>query len=467
MSDGPLTHLFDRTIHVLAKITGREISITDLHVRISFSQAQPSEILGEITGNYSQAQQLESLGFQDGLIFEGIVCPNPICAISSNKVSLSSIGKRIFASKDNNKFYDRIATIAFDEIYISEKINTQQSRASHFYLAGPKSAWPVSCIRNKNFDGTIEVSLRNAELLLGELNNINVKVLPTYRYQDLSGSESEIIKEILVIDVTEISPQNLSREEFVLQSKELVDDLCLLASFLSRSWIDWYRYNSVFSASEYVDFVRRIRSLPEVSIRPFELLVPAIKRGEFLSKALSKFRELKRKGQDLTLCMTLFISGCAEDKISARFIQLYLCLEKLVAIFVKEGTTIINNDLFDELLIRLEDLVKETIQETSKGLIFLGKLKNINNVPLAIRLERLLTMYEVEWTNLYPPETTKMSFTKTRNALFHTPRQLDPEFLLRESERLRILLEQLILSILSCREMYNPSSLQFVQTERQ
>lgn len=86
------------------------------------------------------------------------------------------------------------------------------------------------------------------------------------------------------------------------------------------------------------------------------------------------------------------------------------------------------------------------------------KIPELGRPPLWSVLRKLLDHYGVPWKDVYPPETEKPTFISVRNKLLHTAESVDLPTLFYETDRLQVVLERLLLSLLNWDDAFGAAS---------
>ena len=224
------------------------------------------------------------------------------------------------------------------------------------------------------------------------------------------------------------SEEELSDEKLVEDAEVLANDATLLMSFARRHWISWYQYT--FSTPRSV-CRHRIESSRDVSNQRDRIWDSPVglKASEFLRVCLPRYREHRENGRDLHLPIAHSIPEAGRRYVEERFAQAFWGLEKLVAVLAERN--------------------KSGPAATQR-----------EEEALSVKLQRLCDSLGVTWRDLYPANDKRKSpkFIETRNKVFHSHRSVNSDLVWRETRRVSLLFERLVLRTLGWSELDNTTS---------
>ena len=135
--------------------------------------------------------------------------------------------------------------------------------------------------------------------------------------------------------------------------------------------------------------------------------------------------------------------------VEERFASAFWGLEKLVAVLVKPNRP-------SQSSTRKRETMADRLQRLCNNLCMVKHPKH-EHETMADRLQRLCDSLGVTWRDLYPAnrkaETPK--FIDTRNKIFHSHRSVDSDLVWRETHRVSMLFERLVLKTLGWSNMEN------------
>ena len=151
-----------------------------------------------------------------------------------------------------------------------------------------------------------------------------------------------------------------------------------------------------------------------------------MKAAEFLRVCLPRFQERRANGEDLRLPIVYGVPKAGSRSVEERFTPAYWALEKLIAVLVNREN-------------RAQMLRRKKALEGEKSRLNIGD-----------QLQWLCESLDVTWRDLYPAKyvSTRSRFIKTRNKIFHSKTPIDGGVVFRETRRMSLLFERLILKAL-------------------
>ena len=262
-----------------------------------------------------------------------------------------------------------------------------------------------------------------------------------------------------------VSEDELTDDTLIARAKALADDATLLMSFARRQWIAWYQYAFWTPRSVYR---HRIESSRDTSgqNRPIWDSPVGLRAAEFLETCFPRFREQRDTGSDLRLPITYAIPNGGFRYVEERFASAFWALEKLIELFVKREyrDRILNRSDFRRLSRDIKRVCKEVqIPDGPWGGASAGrrmiqdKVPELNRPPIGQQLQWLCDLLEVTWRDLYPANYNSPTprFIKTRNEIFHSNTSVDSDVVWRETHRVSLLFERLVLRALGWSDIEN------------
>lgn len=214
----------------------------------------------------------------------------------------------------------------------------------------------------------------------------------------------------------------LSDEQVIEDTKVLANDVTLLMSFALRHWISWYYYT--FSTPRFVCRHRIVssRDVGNRSDRMWDSPV-GLKSPEILRVCLPRYQKHRENGRDLRLPITHSIPEAGRRYVEERFARAFWGLEKLVAVLAERNEP--------------------------------GTAATRRGEALSAKLQRLCDSLGVTWRDLYPANDKRKTpkFIETRNKVFHSHRSVNSDLVWRETRRVSLLFERLVLRTLGWSEL--------------
>ena len=447
-------------------LTQGEIVLSDQHFVVTHSTRQPSLIRGRILGDESQnvLDRLLALMHQPdiygSLRSKDTERGGPI--YESNKVFVRSSRGRLWPG---GRMKEVIAELEIEKLTSTyEKDYDEKERQISFALAGPKDFWPLYWSRLRSYTGETEFKHDPPSVEIPNPVEAKLQLAPHYVFSSISfddGRELGIEDYYHSIIVkTDLPPTEIPDDEFQCQAIKIVDDLLLVASVAARYWIDWFSFH--FSASsKLVNHVRSRRESFVESVGHRDTLVDRGRAFDFLTIAVQALREHRDSGFDLYLPLITVMTANTSELPEQRFLFYFMALEKLKDMYAKkEGLvrTVGSGSEGRHLIKDVNSYLDKRLADHPALTLVKEKTVELDRPPLWYVLEKLLLEYDVEWKDLYPPNTEKPTFIGVRNKLVHSAESVEPAQLYCDTERLRVVLERLLLKLLGWQNMYGAAS---------
>lgn len=449
---------FHRREEFIASISAEASVISDLRVIVQYPEASVGEITALVTGDQKLAMDLRNFisahpgpwslkSRQLGDRTEGQ-------SITSDRVWIRRIDTRTFSEHEGQV----VAHLWFEDFVIRLFASREgPKRQLAFFLAGPRP-WMTFWTHGQSYTGDVEQNVQGSSLAIDADLQYELNVRPWYFYdQDNNDAKVALTTHTMaVILESSVPPESLSDEEFLKTCSRLVDDLTLLASFVCRERVQWFGY-SLSSIDVCVTFRRAGTEPTNTEYSASDLPFDRTKLYQFYATAYKGLRRLREEKIDITSAVHFFIDGCNRSRlVHEQFAMLFFALEHIKDILaVKLGLVhILEDSEFTFLRRELRSLLKrQSFEPTSIGHIS-EKLLELNRYSLKHCLSTILAKYGVEYLDLYPQKDKEMPFIHTRNELFHTAAEIEPFQLLKETERLRIIIQRLILRLLGWQDLH-------------
>ncbi|MCK4307496.1 hypothetical protein KAW50_04635 [candidate division WOR-3 bacterium] len=430
---------------------GKEVA-NDLNIVFQYSKIKDVEIIGKVTGTTDAFRQLIRVINQPGNYLK-LFSRNESIQISSEKVYLRG---RIGECSSYGYIYHE-ADIGLEDVTITKYYESVENSGRYitFFLAGPRVAWSVYIGVEESSTGEIKNKIKNSKIELNEDFPFEIEVFPYDFYDETPAPENYKLKtNVLALHFkTEKSVEQLSNEDFVAEAEKVADDLTLLVSFLSKQWVTWYRYE-LYTNDSIKTYVKRTnRKCSTKELHWDDILVEREKSREFLKDGFSNLRKLRSDKFDLFMPIIYFMIANEIKYVVEQFTMLFLSLEKIKDMFaLKEENSLKNLPDFKELKESISDIIDDKVGDPKVREKIQKKIPELNRPPLKFILDSLFSKYDVDWKDIYPSGTPDYTFIKTRNYLFHSSKKIDGDPLIKETYRLQVIVERLLLSILDWKD---------------
>ena len=299
-------------------------------------------------------------------------------------------------------------------------------RGISFSLAGALGALEPREMPTESWTGERTVERSRSELNLGVSWPGPIELKNEYLWERSDGPKRGRYAYVPTLYLgCDVSRDELSDEAFLDKAKALVDDATLLMSFARRQWIVWYSYT--FWTPEFISQYRFHSSRDTRNQRQRIDDSPVrMKAAEFLRVCLPRFQERRNNVEDLRLPIVYGVPKAGSRSVEERFTPAYWALEKLIAVLVNREN-------------RAQMLRRKKALEGEKSRLNIGD-----------QLQWLCESLDVTWRDLYPAKyvSTRPRFIKTRNKIFHSKTPIDGGVVFRETRRMSLLFERLILKAL-------------------
>ncbi len=448
---------FSETIEFIGRIFDDENSIDGVHFEIFYSLINDDDISGNIIGSSKLSNDLpklmnsKSMFLQLEADFEGE-------KISSKMLSLRNISGFKSARDPNGVMEYEVSKINLYDLqidYLSKKDFNTNKRNLSFFLDGPVDIWNVRELKKYELNGSVKNEVKEFKLNLAD--DIKVIICPRYFYDNKSNEEDIEIstKKFSLVFETDLSLKEFSDDEFILCCTKICEDILLLASYLSKTWIIWYGYYFE-SPVLFRRYFRDSRDVDHIKVDRHSIPVDVQNINQFFEEGLLSLKKLRSNEIDITLPLTYYIVGQKGKHIEEQFSLLFLALEKIKDLYsIKKG---ISKNLLSSEFRRLTSNVKNLINGTEinedKKLKIISKIPELNRPSLRDVLDSIFDEYGIVWKDLYP-NASKFTLIKTRDLLFHSSLEIDSDELFRELNRLEIILDRLFLKMLGCHNISN------------
>jgi len=174
---------------------------------------------------------------------------------------------------------------------------------------------------------------------------------------------------------------------------------------------------------------------------------------DFVVKTFPVFRDLKRRGLDLTVPIQAFASSADVKYSEVKYSFFLQALEylRLMNAKVQGIDLIISKKQFDDMREHLRRTIGQTLNDAEQSKRIIEKLPELQRNTFMDTFTKLCQCYAVEFEDLFPPG--QITLKDFRNKFVHASGKLDPDELFREKERLQAIVERIILKMLKWNDL--------------
>ena len=194
-----------------------------------------------------------------------------------------------------------------------------------------------------------------------------------------------------------------------------------------------------------------------------------MKAAEFLRVCLLRFRERRANGEDLRVPIVSGVPKAGSRSVEERFAPVFWALEKLIDVLANSENRgrILNASAFKHLSHDVRRVRKEAqIPDGRWGDPSVGfqmirdKISELNRPSITDQLQWACDSLDVTWRDLYPAsyDSPKPRFIETRNKIFHSNTPIEGGLVFRETCRMSLLFERLILKALGWSDLDSTGS---------
>jgi len=447
---------FDEVIEFLGSLSDGDHTVEDLQFIINYSQIRPSQILGKIIGDINTYRSLHVL-MNSSKTWLKLNSKSEEDEIYSEKVHIRNLSAQYLVSNSKTSVFEvaNLELYDFHNIHLFQKPEEHEKRHLTYYLAGVKDIFDVREWRIPSFNGSAKNEIKGLKLNIDE--KVSTEIVPCYFYdQSHEAPDIELSTRILVLDFsTNLSKEEFSDNEFLEFGEKASNDLLILYSFLARQWIVWYSY--VLADSHKVHcFYRHTREVTDTKIYHDSIPIKWSDISNFIHSSYKQLNLAKKQGFDLDKAISYYITGSAEKYLETQFTTTFLALEKIKADYesINNLGKILPSDEFETLRKYISSSISQFTNDKNAECDIKLKIPELNRPPIRSTIDKILQFYSIEWKDLYP-EGSDLTIFNTRNKLFHSARKVDFDYLIKEMDRLQILLARIILKILGWNDLSN------------
>ena len=439
-----------------------DITTDPVDVVVEFNELEGGRIDGVILGGESSpevAQQVFDAHKACRLVSHG----DPWRTVEAERV----LATNFFGASSGSTGV--VAEFSCSAVSETRHLEGDTERGISFRLAGALGALEPGEILTESWTGERTIKRRGNKLDLGVSWPGTIELRNEYLWEQSDGPNRGRYAYVPTLDLgCDVSRDELPDEAFIDQAKALVDDVTLLMSFACRHWIVWYSYS--FLTPEFVSQYRfhSSRDTRNEKHRIDDSPV-GMKAAEFLRVCLPRFSERRANGEDLRLPIVYGVPKAGSRSVEERFAPAFWALEKLIDVLVNSENRgrILGTSAFDRLSQNVRQALEEAqIPDGRWGEPYVGlemireKIPELNRPSIGTQLQWLCDSLDVTWRDLYPAsyDSPKPRFITTRNEIFHSNTPIDGGLVFRETRRVSLLFERLILKALGWSDLDSTGS---------
>ena len=436
-----------------------DVTTDPVDVVVEFNELEGGRIDGVILGGESSMEAAQQASKR-----------HKACRLVSYGDSRHTIeAERVLVSSLTSESTGVVAEFSCVSVSETLRLEGATERGISFRLAGALGALEPRKFLPSSWTGERTIERRGNKLDLGVSWPGTIELSNEYLWEQSDGPNRGRYAYVPTLELgCDVSRDELPDETFIEKAKALVDDATLLMSFACRHWIVWYSYS--FLTPEFVSQYRfhNSRDTRNEKHRINDSSV-GMKAAEFLRVCSPRFQERRAKGEDLRLPIVYGVPKAGSRSVEERFASVFWALEKLVDVFVKRGNRdqILGRSDFRRVSRNVRKVFdKAQIPEGIWGQPPVGlhmiqeKISELNRPSIGTQLQWLCDSLDVTWRDLYPAsyDAPKPRFITTRNEIFHSNTPIDGGLVFRETRRVSLLLERLILKALGWSDLDSTGS---------
>ncbi len=395
---------FHKRYEFLGKFSKNGESTHEFQIALQFPATRGGRISGQVLGNKDDYESLTRL----------FSAPSPLQVLTSTddeeadpyreritsySAMIESTTSTYFQGRAMQTIRNVIGEFFLHDVRVTQLLqsdpedNPEPRLSVFFYLDGPVDAWQVYRQIEHTFTGSVNITTHNSTLDLGSDAPVEVALVPQRCREEVEDQRSrEISEDVMSMSVgIETSSADSSEAELIRKAKATVDDLCLLASFLCRQRVTWFRY-AYCSSGVLHEYSRSLQPTREdQKIYPGDSSVKWEEIRTFFRDGLKGLHARRAEGMDLTIPIIYYHQGCTAEHIEQRFTLLFLALEKLKDLYLRrEGATkILPDGRFRKLRRALKDVVGTHVHDAGQAGRIVENLPALNRPPLRRVLARV------------------------------------------------------------------------------
>jgi hypothetical protein len=450
------TSPFSKTLAFAGVFEARERKTPQLSIEIAYSLTNSHPPTGIIRGTSADYSALEHF-FR--------AKKEPLCTLRSvskereaiicTGVRIHRISERHFPEDEQSTIHQVLGHFAIERVDIRTVFGTpaaEDKRQLTFLLTGPSELWLCDAIRTLSYTGDISVEHREPALPLDSVRD-QVSTAPHFAYAEhprAKGAPRETRQvELFALRVDDAFESARDGTAFAADSSALADTLCLLMSFLSKTYISWFAC-TYSDGQEVLQSYRDVRTTDSEAPDWEELVLDPQDIRAFLNQAFAGYEKSALTGFDLRMPMLHYIWAQSSRFAEDRFTTLFFALEKLLSSLDERDPE--DDLLTDPELRKLWRVMCPTLEEIGKTPkqmeLMLAKRRELQRAPLMHRIKRHLCSLGIDISDI-GGEGGLRTMARVRNLLAHEKGEVPIDKVVYETRRLETIVERMLLKLLS------------------
>jgi hypothetical protein len=387
-------------------------------------------------------------------------------AITCTDVRIRRITEQRFPKDEQSTIHQVLGRFSIERIDIRTMFSTpseEKKRQASFLLTGPSDLWLCHASRTLSYTGDISVSHSDPALPLDSTRD-QISTSPHFVYADYpraKGIPREIGQaELFALRVNDAFEIEREGAAFIADSSAITDTLCLLMSFLSKTYITWFTC-TCSDGQEVLQSYRNVRTTDAEAPDWEDLVLSPPNIRPFLNQALGAYDQSTASGFDLRIPMLYYIWAQSSRFVEDRFSTIFFALEKLLSSLDERNPE--DDLLTTSELSRLWKVMRPALEKMGKTPyqveLVLAKRRELQRAPLMHRIKRHLSALEIDITDIGDAAGLR-SLVDVRNLLAHEKGEVPIDKVIYETHRLETIVERMLLKLLSwsgkdCTPTYN------------
>ena len=349
----------------------------------------------------------------------------------------------------------------------------QQERRMTFFLSSPTTLWLSHTVREVSYLGNTRTTTPRARLAITSLKDVRLLAQPHFLYAD--HREAERISDphessrfgsmprpkVLVegetfsLTVIDRDPER-SNKAFETRSIAVIEILCLIMTFLSKSNVTWFG-TMLYTGDRLVQRFLAAESQAldsEVWLEDVVLHTEDIRA--FISKAFAAYHKQAAQGINLRLPILLYSAAQSAPTVDEKFVLMFRGLENLIDLLDKRYPQ--DRYLTSAEMRKLRRRMRADLAEFGKRPnvieIVMEKMPELESLTFKRRLLRQLQRVRIELSDIGGQAGVE-DLVRVRNKLIHSADKVDIKRIVREGSRLQTILERMLLQLLGWRKRTN------------
>ena len=420
---------FVQRYECIGRLTTDDKSVEHLHLIIEAPTNKQGDIVGWVLGNLQTYTRLALWTKEAGVEYRFESASEPLSRfqISSSKVRLGEVSDRHIATDPSGISTYAVARLHFDELEVTYKREqSEQSsrpRDLEFFIDGPSLIWHVFRFPKISLEHGEEegFDILNKDIELDDDLPFKVEIFP-FELRSRAPSPDGFSLSTTVMRLrlhSKLAQNEISDDAFFEEGQKTVNDLLLLASLATRAWIVWHGY-AYETPNSLKHVFRGIQTTPSEKVEYHHTLVEPTKSREFFKTSFRQLRVLRAQRFDVSMPLSIYISGCAAKYAQQQFADFFLALEHLKDAYIRSNSTllqILKDPEFRRLRSSFEKAIEQDVADPELRSLILEKLPELNRPSIRRILERMQQDFGTEWRDLYP-SGGDFTLIKSRNILF-------------------------------------------------